>query len=888
MALPYSTTWSGIAWNGSVYCAVGSGAQCATSTDGINWTARDMPSSADWNDIAWNGSVFCAVAGLSNKAATSADGITWTARTLTHTGAWNSIVWTGSLFVAVGHTSYANTSADGVSWGTRSMPSTQTWKDVAWNGSVLCAIASSSSTCATSSDGLTWTSRSMGTSSSWSAIAASSSGFVVVAGGQFSGRYSADGITWSYIELPYSTWYNIAWDGSQFVASGTSNYATGNADGSSWTGRTTMPSGFWIGLIYADGQWVATNNGTTSAISDDGITWATSIDESGEAIAYTELTVYESGEAVCYTELTVDYSSGTATAHTALTVTGEGEAVAYTALAVISPTHQPRWRARCILGGVDVSDQLVGQASVEADEGAARIASVVLQPDPGTIAPLDYVGQTISLDYVLVIAGVDVPRRIFTGLVDTPSYDAATTLLSLDCVDDLQNRVALMDRATLDTLIGGKYSEAVQGEIDDNWDYAQALLTTVPASLDASAAGGMRVTDWDLATTWATYDEGDLLYQQASLTLPQRSTLTNEVAVEFAYRYPRLRQRYTSIGWSGTQADMLKVGYAYPKQQDIAGAAGGSGWQIVTQVFWPAPAAIPHSSGGFIYPDPGSVDMAVIFLAQRHAQTVTETYSITVFAPESITLNGTLPATVRGALASEFDGRNWESALDIEPLLAGGEEQDYSPDAPRADADHAIETLLDQARVKILGSHRSARVSNAVLCNPDLDLDKRIEIDTASMAAEGKVARVAHRLDFDAGSAITEFDIAIHGAGGAGIITPDTLDPPTPPDEAEATHVWQADLPSLTVSVYGSTSYTEDLMGLLLNPPETITVEDVPGEGTVTYDNPYYVAGDGFPVTGFRVRMPGVDDADRDPLEKPTTASYQIIIPSDPLTFTVL
>jgi hypothetical protein len=77
-------------------------------------------------------------------------------------------------------------------------------------------------------------------------------------------------------------------------------------------------------------------------------------------------------------------------------------------------------------------------------------------------------------------------------------------------------------------------------------------------------------------------------------------------------------------------------------------------------------------------------------------------------------------------------------------------------------------------------------------------------------------------------------------------------------------------------------------MGLLINPPETITFEDVPGEGTVTYDNPYYVDGDGYPVTGFRVRMPGVDDADRDPIEKPTIASYQIIIPSDTLTFTVL
>ena len=54
--------------------------------------------------------------------------------------------------------------------------------------------------------------------------------------------------------------------------------------------------------------------------------------------------------------------------------------------------------------------------------------------------------------------------------------------------------------STLDDLIGGRYTEAVQGEVDDNWDYAKALLSTVPASLDAGASGGLRVTAWQLAS----------------------------------------------------------------------------------------------------------------------------------------------------------------------------------------------------------------------------------------------------------------------------------------------------------------------------------------------------------------------------------------------------
>jgi hypothetical protein len=606
----------------------------------------------------------------------------------------------------------------------------------------------------------------------------------------------------------------------------------------------------------------------------------------GAATAFTRLVMIGVGTATAPTALTLSWPSGRAQAATALTVTGSGSASASTVLAVIGTAHAPNWTARCIIDGVDVSAQLVGQASVTADEGAARIAQLTLLPPSGTIAPLDYVGKTISLDYVLIIGGVPVPRRLFTGRIDTPDYNPATTLLRLDCVDDLQNRVAALDRSVIDTLVGGKFSTAVQGEILDGWDYAQARLSTVAASLDAGASGGMRVTPWQGVGAWATWGADDLLYQRPRVTYPQRSTLVNRVDIEFDYRYPRLRQRYTTLGWSGTNLDMAPNGWQYPTQQDILGAAGGSGWQVTLGTFWPAPASVPHSSGGFIIPAEGSIDMAVLHMTQRHRQTVTESYALTVTAPESVAANGELARALRGALSSEFDGLAWESALDVPPLIPGGGEMDWAPDAPRADADYAIETLLDQANVRILGSHRSARVVNAVLCNPELDLDKRIAISTAEMNAAGKVASIIHMLDFDAGSAVSEFAIACFGAGGAGIITPDTLAPPDAPDEAAETQSWPGEVPPLWVNTYGVTPYSETLVGLLLNPPETISVENVPGVGNQSFPNPFYVAGS-YPVTGFRVTMPGVDDADRNPIDKPVAESYAVAITPDPISFTI-
>jgi hypothetical protein len=639
----------------------------------------------------------------------------------------------------------------------------------------------------------------------------------------------------------------------------------------------------------AEGIAVAPTNLTVQVSSGavQAVTTLTVLASTDAASAATALTVEATaGVIAALTALTLSWPDGAANAATALTVNGSGGATAATMIAVIGAGHSPNWTARCLIDGIDVSARLRGQASVTAEEGAARIASVTLLPASGPVVPLDYVGKTIHIDYVLLIDGVPVPRRLFTGRIDTPSYNPATALLHLDCTDDLQNRVAALDRSVIDALVGGRFAEAVQGEMDDAWDYVKARLETVAASLDSSASGGLRVTEWEGADVWATWGKSDLLYEHATLALPQRSTLVNKVHIEFDYRYPRLRQRYTSSGWSGTNIDMAPVGWAYPTQQDILGAAGGSGWMVTKAVFYPAPAAVPHSSGGFIRPPEGSIDMAILHLAQRHSQTVTEKYGILVTADESVAANGDLAYTLRGALESEFDGGAWEAALDVEPLMPDGGDMDYAPDAPRADAEYAIQTLLDMARVKIFGSHRSARVGNAVLCNPDLDVDKRVAIATGDVEAVGKVARVIHTLDFQAGSAVSAFDLAIFGAGGAGILTPDMLAPPDPPAAAAETQDWPGEVLSMWVNTYGVTPYSDSLMGLLLNPPETISVEDVPGQGSVSYPNPFYVAGS-YPVTGFRVQMPGVADADRNPLDLPVNDARSIVIPVDPLTFTV-
>lgn len=120
-SMPAAVYWLDVAYNGTVYCAVSNNNSpnaVATSTDGLNWTARTTPYNS-FSAIAWNGTVFCALtAAGGNQSMTSPDGITWTTRTLPFSYDWSRIVfWNNSLFVATtGNQRVVITSPDGITW----------------------------------------------------------------------------------------------------------------------------------------------------------------------------------------------------------------------------------------------------------------------------------------------------------------------------------------------------------------------------------------------------------------------------------------------------------------------------------------------------------------------------------------------------------------------------------------------------------------------------------------------------------------------------------------------------------------------------------------------------------------------------------------------------
>ena len=271
---PAVDNWTGIAWNGTVFCAIagtdaippGPGStNAATSTDGLSWTLRTLPVSASWSAIAWNGSVFCSVAYNSTIAATSPDGITWTQRTLPVSTGWISIAWNGVNFVALSETGsgIAATSPDGITWTQQVFSTTGNSGGLVASNENFYFVNSGLNAGKSVNNGVGWLAGTLpGSGDFWRGVATNSDSSVIVAVSTISNSYrgaiSSDGITWTPITTPAAYWRTVVHNGFEFCAiSGgyrdavtlvTSNIAATSLDGVTWTQRTLPASANWSAM----------------------------------------------------------------------------------------------------------------------------------------------------------------------------------------------------------------------------------------------------------------------------------------------------------------------------------------------------------------------------------------------------------------------------------------------------------------------------------------------------------------------------------------------------------------------------------------------------------------------------------------------------------------
>jgi hypothetical protein len=527
-----------------------------------------------------------------------------------------------------------------------------------------------------------------------------------------------------------------------------------------------------------------------------------------------------------------------------------------------------------VIGGVDFSAQLTGSVSVDREEGAAGLATVTIFLPPGPVVPTDWIGRSVTLDYVSDQAGGVVQSRRFTGQVSDPSYDATQRLLTLNCSDQLQKRIEAMSIADIDTLVGGYWSEDVfePTEGRSRWDYAGERLGTIPSSLDASATGTLRVTRWAARSPAFEFGAGTTVYQSIRVELAQLDRLTNVVEIEGGYRYARLWQQNNGYVWVHPETNgstdlngfcqWRKESSETPDVEMIESAVSGSGQALISGSYYTIPLSMPNPCGDgipWINVYEGLLLSASFSGARRWTQQVTEGLKLKVYAPASVTQAGEQVSRERLAVQIEDDrADSWES-----DAPTGGTDgfTDLGIASRRA---AAIMVLLQQAPTTILSSHRDTTVSwdfPASMCL-GADLAHTLRLADQGVTAVGKCRRLEESYELDSGSALVTVSIAVMRGGGTAA---DTLRAPPETTSSPSTGGKGFALGTQLGGHFDSGKYDESRDGFsgMYSNVQDSTLEKFPRRMKIT--------------------APEIPAALRDEQTYSTTAEYRVVIPNDTL-----
>lgn len=546
-----------------------------------------------------------------------------------------------------------------------------------------------------------------------------------------------------------------------------------------------------------------------------------------------------------------------------------------------------RWEAVVWLGDDNISARILGTVSVQIEADAARTAEFSFLPS-APIQPLGLIGQRVRLAFAQ--AGGLNAQTIFRGVVETPTIDLQTGVITCACHDQAQEVWANTPRATIDALVGGRWHVAVSGEPEDNFEYLRERIQSVGASWALDANQAPRILPWASPARTVTVRQGDVIDGSLAVDLPSREQLRTRINVRMQYRYPVHRGRGISAQWAQPLSffapriteTVTKQAYIMPDVGMVESAAGNPpGWERVSLAIENPPSGT-WNVGTELQPAIYNISqlvapsLAIGFSGTyrtRWQQTVTEDYSIAVVWDSLETQIAQPVAEEIGAtLESSFDTPDWGSDPSVEPQInvfgVGDVSQPYYAEgAAPADRDEVLRTLLDRAWVRLWSASRTGRVRFALPCRPDLWLDTGCLLEGGRVRASGVIVALEHVLDVDAGQATTDIAVAV-GMPGA---TPAALPAWSLPASPYVPALPSLDQLSATIGTY--------VGGLASSPPfdaETMI-------GLVTNEDGAEVPGRNYYPVGLSIRWPDLTSADRDPRELSAAAAISVTVPTDTL-----
>ena len=207
--------YTGIAYNGTTYVAVGTGGHILTSIDGITWTSTASGTTSDLLDVAYNSGTFVAV-GTNGTIIYSTNGTVWNTSGAVSYTSINGITYGNGKFVIVTLLGGIYTSANGVTWTAQTSGVSVALNAITYGNSTYVAVGYAGIVL-TSSDAITWANQTIGFDDFLGVryITNSTSAFIATKANN-KAFYSTDAVTW-YRSL-VDSFVNTTTDGSNSYA----------------------------------------------------------------------------------------------------------------------------------------------------------------------------------------------------------------------------------------------------------------------------------------------------------------------------------------------------------------------------------------------------------------------------------------------------------------------------------------------------------------------------------------------------------------------------------------------------------------------------------------------------------------------------------------------
>lgn len=525
------------------------------------------------------------------------------------------------------------------------------------------------------------------------------------------------------------------------------------------------------------------------------------------------------------------------------------------------------WDVRALFGGIDQRHRLTGQIEMDREEGGAGVASAKVYIEEGiTVIPTDWTGVAFSIDFISTESGLTTEARLFTGALEQPKWDPVSRIMSCVASDGLQRRVEALSIDQIRALIPGYWSADVYEPTDgrSHWDFANELLASLPASLDCSPYGALRLTNWAPTAPAFEFGPGTTIYLSPKIELADHGAITNFIGIDVSYRYSRLRQLSQNYNWThpGTgglggiggfcawRVDSTEL----PNIEMILGSGGGAG-QVITSAEWyrlPETAPDPCGTGVPWINNFNDLLLGAGWVGKRRwVQAVTEKYAFAMRTAAGAAEEGRVTQRRGSSFDVEAaDAEGWSDSLreirvDSKSTAASSPRPGFGPPGDRSDELRRVAGLrcqLETARVELIEAHRRTTVSWEVPTNEAMgvDLVHTLLLKDQGVQAQGKCRRIVHSLDLESGRAVTTLSIALR-RGGAGTGTPVVIPPRLGADDEDDDSGGAAPggaLPTQLGGKFTSPEYDDEKLGFAGNysTPQDPLLEQFPRRLVVEAD----------------------------------------------------